>query len=366
MKPKKDISRKRYRSCLSATILLLCGFIYLFSSCEQEFDGSDEDSLRPTGEMVTVNFTVNEKDFGGNEVAFRNKNVQTTALESSQENDRSLFGEVGEGFPLNELSEVIPIAENLYMHAILKEEVAPVKLRAAPLDAGTKVRVVAYESPGYTTNAGYTDYEVSGGGILIPLSAPLTVAAGTYKFVCYSYNDATSMPVFADMTAAIASRNLLWGSTTAAVSPGSNTVQILLAHLFSQIRLHVHLNHVVGNIITDIQGAGYDHTFPALVVQSGALVLGTSGQIPFVWPSGAGTASEWYSIYHHVHTNGSPPVVTINSLMIDTNLHTGPWTINYSTPLAPGYDYTLSIYFTKDGILCGDLESPSSGTWGNY
>ena len=238
-------------------------------------------------------------------------------------------------------------------------------MRAALLNTGTKVRVVAYEDLS-GVKAGHADYLISDEGTLIPLSNSLSVAAGTYKFVCYSYNDATPMPAFADITAAIASRDLLWGNTIANISSAAATVHILLEHKFSQIRLHVSMHHAAGNIISDIQGAVFDHTFPTQTVQSGLLVTGTSGLIPFAWPSGAGTAPEWYSTYHHIYTNGSPPSVTINYVMIDTTPYTGPWTINYSTPLVPGYSYTLSVYFTKDGILCGDLESPSSGTWGNY
>jgi hypothetical protein len=357
MKPKIDISRRRYMSCLPATIWLLSGFMYLFSSCERE-DGNVSPS---TGEMVTVNFTVNEKAFGVNEVNLKNQ----TSPDPSLERETSLSGDIGEGFPSNELSEIIPITENLYMHAILKEEAAPVKLRFSTLDAGTKVRVVVYESPGYTTKAGHADYEISGSGTLIPLSAPLMVATGTYMFVCYSYNDTDPMSSFADITSAVTSRDLLWGSTTTAVSTTNGFVHILLEHLFSQIKLHVSLNHAAGSVINDIQGVVFDHTFPTLVVQSNTLTTGTNNQIPFVWSSGAGNASEWYSINHYVYTNGSAPVVTIDNMTIDSNLYAGQ-TINFITPLAPGYTYTLFIYFTKDGILCGDLETPSSGTWGNY
>ena len=317
MKPKKEISRRHYLSYLPATVMLICGFMYLFASCERE----DDDVSPSTREMVTLNFTVNEKDFGVNDVTFRSKTV-------------------------------------------------PKSLRVVPLNADTKVRVVAYETPpDYTTKVSYADYKISGSGALIPLSAPLTVAAGTYKFVIYSYNDTVSMLPFADITAAITSRDLLWGSTTTAVSTTTDNVHILLEHLFSQIKLHVSLNHAVGSIINDIQGAVFYHTFPALVVQSGTLVQGTTDRIPFEWLSSAGYTSEWYSTNHHVYTNGNYPVVSIDNVTIDSNLYnTGlPWIINYySMPLASGYSYTLSVYFTKDGILCGDLESPSTGAWGDY
>ena len=321
---------------LNMVFILLGGLLF---SCGQEgdFPGNDGDkSSLPTGEPVTVNFTVNENSF--------------SPVTIRKWADSPPWGE---------------------LERALQEEDAPVKLRADQLSTGIKIRVIAYESPG-TTTVSYADYEVAAGGVLIPDGTPpMVVPAGAYRFVAYSYNNTDPMPAFADMTAAIDTCDLLWGETPAPVTvgPANHTVYILLEHWFSQIKLHVKLNHAVGNTIQEINFATVNHTYPTLEVSTGNLIAGTSSQIPSDWSSGINTATDWYSIEHHVFTGGGPPVVTIGSVKIDGTTHTGPsgtWTLTYNTPLASGHEYTLYIYFTADGIICGDLESPTSTPWGDY
>jgi len=48
-----------------------------------------------------------------------------------------------------------------------------------------------------------------------------------------------------------------------------------------------------------------------------------------------------------VNTNGNPPSLTIGSVVINNVLYNGPYTVNYSTPLAAGKEYTLNVNFTK-------------------
>ena len=333
------------------TIVLLLG-VLLFS-CDQEgiFSGNDgDDSSLPAGDLFVVNFLVNENSF----------NSPLTPR-------RAYAGEAEEVSIL--ISPLLGELERaVYMHVIIKEEVAPVKLRATKLTMGTKVRVIAYEGPGYTTKVDHADFIVAEGGVLMPDGTyVLALQAGTYRFVAYSYNNADAMPAYADITAAIDAVDLLWGEAIETVGPGNNAVYLLLEHLFSQVKLHAVLHHAVGDIIYDLD-ASVSHTIPTLEVMIPDLIsTGSSALIPFAWPDGAGFASNWYSKNHQVYTDGSPPVVTVGSVDIDGTTYTGgPWTINYATPLVPGHEYILSVYFTADGILCGDLESPDFGTWGNY
>jgi len=360
-KTSEEVLVKHKKTCLFTTVLLLCGCAYLFSSCGTEDDVSGNGNqyhLPASGAPVTVSFTVGESDFVSNGMS-----VRSTAPYPH------------EGTLVEETVVLIspPKGESegaVYMHALLKEEVEPVKLRAGQLNTGAKVRVVAYEDTGsgYIDKIGHADYVVAGGGVLImDGTLPLTVPAGTtYRFVAYSYNNADPMLTFADMTAAIDPCDLLWGETLpVTVGPGHNTVYILLEHLFAQVKLHVELHHTVLNRIEGIQTANVSHTFPALEVSTGGLIAGSSSQIPFVW-SGVDPASNWYSINHQIYTAGGYPAVTIGNVEIDGTIYSGPWAITYNTPLAPGHEYTLYIYFMEDEILCGVLESPEFDTWGNY
>ena len=353
------MARKRSKYYLYVIILL---FGKLLFSCEQEGiipGNNDDNSSPPTGEFVTVNFTVSENNFSP--ITLRKRDAPSNSPEGRvyypSDNEEGILISSSSG--------------NIYMHAILKEEVTPVTLRASKLIMGTKVRVVAYEDKGlgYIDRVGSADYTTATDGNLLPDGTPpLTVTSGSnYRFVAYSYNNTDAMPTFADTTAAIGSVDLIWGENTVLIGPGNNSVYILLEHLFSQVKLHAVLNHAVGDYIFDLD-ASVSHTIPKLDVMTPDLVsTGSSAQIPFAWPDGAGFASNWYSKNLQIFTDGSPPVVTVGSVNIDGTPYYGPFpSINYTTPLAAGYEYTLYLYFTTDGILCGNLESPPPDTWGNY
>jgi len=71
---KKQLSIMRYILCIYAFVLL-GGFMILLTSCEQEEDSSGnrkEVLIPPTGEPVTVNFTIGEREYGNNGVSIRN------------------------------------------------------------------------------------------------------------------------------------------------------------------------------------------------------------------------------------------------------------------------------------------------------
>ena len=65
-------TNKCYVFFLFAVVLLLGGFMYLFSSCEREENNGGETPALPTGEMVAVNFAVSEAVFGEDKMAIRN------------------------------------------------------------------------------------------------------------------------------------------------------------------------------------------------------------------------------------------------------------------------------------------------------
>ena len=353
-KTSEELLIKRKKSCIFTNVLLFCGFMYFFASCEKGYDisgNSNEHSLSK-GEPVTVNFMVSENNFN-NPITSRKGEASSNSPEG-----------IGGSFLISGESE-----EAIFMYAVLKEEVTPIQLRAEILNTGTKVRVVAYTDTGsgYIDMAGFADFEVAAGGVLLPDGPSMTVPVGTCRFVAYSYNNADPMPAFADMTVAIDPLDLLWGETLPiTVGPGNNTVYLLLEHWFSQVKLHVELHHTTLNKITDVQVANVNHTFPELEVNTGNLIAGTTGQIPFVWQSGQNAASDWYSIDHQIFTDGGYPVVTIGNVVIDGTTYPGPWEITYNTPLTCGHQYTLHIYFMEDEILCGELESPELDIWGDY
>ena len=322
-KTRELISTKCYVSCLFVAILLMGG-CNLLSSCE---DNVSEGNVAPEslpGVPVTVNFTVSESDLGADLVV-----TPKSAVRAGME------------------TTVVPIAEGLYMQATLHEEVTSVRLRSA-LMADTKVRVVVYSGASYTD---HTDYVAIANGALQPIGNPLILPSGSYRFVAFSFNDTTTMSLpFADPTASIDSRDVIWGDTTVTVNTTNATVHIILGHLFPQVRLQAVLNPLAGSIINAISGARVRHTFPELSINSGVLtpVIPTmTDTVHFSWLPSA-VPDVWQSNYRPIYTNGSGLFVEIDSVMINGTLYSNTgtgWTLNYNTPLIPGHEYTLLVNF---------------------
>ena len=324
---------KRYNSCLFVSTVLICGIMGVFSSCgSDDVTGSKVVPESLPGEPFIVNFTVSESVLGTGWVATRNASPNPS---------------VGAGFARPPETAVVPIADDLYMYATLKEEDAPINLRAAAkLTTDTKVRVVAYPGAGSPVHA---DYEITANGVLQPIGNALAVtSSGSYSFVAYSYNDTNTMPVFTDPTAPIASRDVIWGKENVAISPANPNVHINLDHLFAQVKLQAEVDPYLGNNINQISDARFLHTFPVLTVQTGLLTPGSTDTVHFTWPSGAIPASIWNSNYHPIYTDGGKPVVEIESIEIDNVPYSnGPYIVNYNTQLDAGKEYTLYVRFVK-------------------
>ena len=348
-------------------ILAFSSFIYLFSSCELEEDIADnrrEVAVPANGELVTVNFTVGERDHANFDVAVR----VAQPLSDSQPPfaDSPYKAEENGGIYILVENAVVSVAEDLYMSATLQESSPAVRLRAASLEPGRKARVVAYQIVSNDTiKLAHADYEVDAGYNLVPFGTPpMTVSAGSVLFVAYSFNDVGAMPAFAETTAAIGSHDLLWGDTTVTVGPGQTSVHIILDHLFSKIKLEAEADipAPAPSLINAILGARYDHTFPTLTVHSGDLTLTAIDTIPFDWQA-SGSGRIWPSKDHFVYTHGNPPVVRINSVTIDGTPYTAPpsgWPVNYTTPLAAGREYTLYVRFTPQCIAATGISIASS------
>ena len=335
---------KCYVSRLFAVVLLFGGCMFLFCSCEREENKDAEKPAFPAGEMVVLNFAVSKAGIGENEVIVR-RGISPGIPE--REAFSSPVEEAGGG-----IQSAIHIADNVYMYSALREEEAPVTLRSMPPDIGSKVRVVAYSgSPGYATMEGHADYVViSGGALAADGTPPLTVSAGTYKFVAYSFHNTVPLEPFAATTASIPSWDAIWGDTVVTVSPVTNTVHINMEHLFSRVRVQAELDTGIGSTIYNIAVPRVSHRFPTLAVQSKALTptvaAGSSSWSPVTWTNSGG-GSTWYTHYLPVYMDGNAPSLQIDSVRIDGTLYSGPWTINYTTPAVSGKEYTLYVFFTK-------------------
>ena len=359
-----------------AIMLILICLVNLLASCEREdmpgFNG-DEPEL-PTGEPVTVNFTIGGTGFGEKDVVVRKAPFRQgstwTVLSRQVVPDKMNTGRTG--MDNRELEEV------LYMSTTLTEDNAPVRLRSALEDA--RVRILAYTVAGSDTIlTAVSDYEASSHGSLTPVGAAMTVPSGSYMFVAYSYNDTVPMPVMADTTANdIISKDLLWGKANQAVGAGNSTVFIELEHLFAKVTMNLTLDiPEAGSSIDGITNANISSYAPALIIKSGRLILNppTLGNVPFSWEfSGSGNA--WAdSKPRYVYMNGQTSVtvqfssVTIDGAPYSSNGSYTPITFPTPTPLEGGKSYTLTVHFTRGPGGCADIlyinnDTLKIGRWG--
>ena len=336
---------------LAGVTLLLCSLLFLFSSCDRAEDISSggDGTTYLTGDSVTLNFTVSEIDYSEEEIAVRSG--ATPARKTVSE------------------TKIFPLTEDLNMYISLTEDSPPVNLRALiPLDPYAKVRVVAYTGPSYDVNAGYADYEVIAGGNLIPLGAPLTLpSTGSCKFVAYSFHDSISFDAFADTTAHIASRDVLWGTTTKTIGLDSTSVHINMYHQFSRVKMEAELGPGAGTAIHDITNARISTFDPMLVVRTGDLILDPAtilmGSELFSFSSSI--SPNWPSDSLMVFMGTEMASIEIYSVTIDGTTYTGPFFADYPGLLFnAGRSYTLYVYilkgFTGPGAPRITWEPPSS------
>ena len=350
--------------CFYVYMLLFSCLTCILFSCESENISEITKAPLPfSDELISVNFTVSETGMGKNDITVHKSSVGTASPTPSKGGESSPFGGVREGFSssfggVKGGTVVIPIAEDLFMHATLREEEAPVKTRASLVASHSKVRVIAYSysdlDADYTTMEGHADYEVTASGMLTPLGANLSLpASNAYRFVAYSFHDATALAAFADTTANITAKDVLWGEVIETIT-SANPVHIRLNHLFAKVKMEASLGTGVGFHIDNITGASVSTYAPALVVATGEPVIDPPvpfmGTVPFVWSSTA-SAPTWTSEERFVFTEGECPFVELSGVTIDGTVHSGFHRVNYTSfALEAGKEYTLSVRFHKGGV----------------
>ncbi|MDR1526079.1 MAG: FimB/Mfa2 family fimbrial subunit [Dysgonamonadaceae bacterium] len=223
--------------------LLLVSLGLVVGSCEKEWPEA--------GETIPVRFLLQQAPYGEGE---------------------SLTRSSASGIEEEALS-VVPLGDNLYLHASL-EVVPPEPTRdALTFTSGTQIIVAAYKDS-ETTATDIAVYEVSSGGSIAPhVSNPeLSVPAGTYTFVAYAYDAVTSLSPLSEVTLSPANsnneENFLWGKTaTPVVIAGGNpnTVSITMARRMSKVNVEVATSPEASNYyitsISDVRvGPGYTAT----------------------------------------------------------------------------------------------------------
>ena len=155
----KNLSIVCYALCVIALLLIVCGLIFLLSSCTKEI----EDQTKPyTGTKIAVKFKFSGVTKQGNEVLTHSGSTSlsppTPLLGDSYTTsfgiDRGEFG-----------GSVMHVMDDIFMYATLKEA-QDIKLRTdtMTLSSGAKLRKVAFQHG--TIYHTHKDYTIVGNGNL--------------------------------------------------------------------------------------------------------------------------------------------------------------------------------------------------------
>jgi hypothetical protein len=355
-KRKMNISIRNYTYCVVVVIALLCGLIYLLSSCVKE-----EGNNRRDGEKMELAFTVHIGSYG-NDVVVETRSAKKTEL----------------------VSNVFRVATDVFMYATLEEE-HPVTTRATyNLNNGARVRIMAFSGgPAYTTEAGQADYTVTATG-LTPVTSDLSVATGnTYKFVAFSFNDNLNLPVHVsntgidfDATAHTVS-DLLLGITDEIPIPVPTTtvqpVELTLEHTFSRVKVEASTLDIVDPIvnINKMGGVSVSPSYSLLRLNTATRQLSPTNpgnpentftkltQWRQINPTGGWLAPdalnfrEVESDYAMIYTHAANVIsLFIDTLIVD-NTNLGHYEFRLSNinvqqlPMVAGHSYKLKLNFQR-------------------
>ena len=181
---KRSLSIWNYIIYVSIILSILGRLTILFVSCTEETIFISEEPH--SGQKITVLFSLKDVEIDDNETIINNSgdiNTQTVDIPINNE-------------PLRFTSLKID------QHSEGQEAVSN-------LTEGAKLRIVAYL--GGTTYRDHADYTIVGG--ILTAENHLQVYVGSYKFVAYSHNNSTTLPLHHDCSIAEIdpSIDLLWG-----------------------------------------------------------------------------------------------------------------------------------------------------------
>jgi hypothetical protein len=312
----KPTSRFRHPWRLLSLALSL-GAAFLFFSCDKETPNGDI----PSGELLRIKFVLGDAAYDSEATLARGYNAEPAGPERA----------------------VVNLFDDWYMYATLEADPVSPTRAATPLAENTKLRIIAYQENSMVSTAEYVvkdkklEPTIFGRGI--------SISAGKYRFVAYSYNTQEELPYAADVLVS-PNKDLMWGSTPeTTISKNDEVVPIAMKHKFSQMTVKINTeafngtHNKIKKIASTVLFPGYT---ASLQVTSGTLQPKTTAEQAFsnVW-QGINT-SEITSTPRPVYTAGSDyTFIDIGPIQMDDNFRLESVTARFVKQLKPGVSYTL-------------------------
>jgi hypothetical protein len=343
IKREKKSSLRPFFGCVGvATVLLMMGL----TSCEKDVVNG----------AIRLNFTISDLSYGSEET----RSAGRMQMEPE--------------------TVVVPVHDELHLYATLEEEVDAPLRATEPLEVGTRLRIVAYDSSAHLVDN--FEYEVTNSsGAIKPVGSAtgLTLPSpGSYTFVVYSLNTAAALSYSATLgpySPNTAGDDLLYVKVEdVAIVVGDNNVPIVMKHAFSRVTLKATTDNLSGTPdINDLEAAlaGYE-----AMLHDGMIVNGAAEYQAFASFSPLGTTTVT-GARRMVYTGGeSITSIKITSVTIGTTTRANLLPIQFNQKLDPGKSYTLrisfknlvwaksNIYWVKTGTYDDDEDSVADGDVG--
>jgi len=327
--------------CGCSALMLLCGLIVLIHSCERD------NNVSYPGKKLGLHFTIEKANYGANKLVTR---------------DHS---------DMNPETVVVPLGDDLYMYASLEaDREDQTRAGSSPLSDGTKLRIVAYlDGSAYHAHA---DYTISNGALVS--DTVLSVAPGNYKFVAYSFNSSTVLPVHSEILPDIDPVNdLLWGcyplsGTYPVTETTHEEISITLSHLFAQATVQATTNEIGNIAITHIDSVSIIPGKKAnLTVNTGLRPAGSDAAQYFssIWP-GINTATVTANKPRTVFT-GDANFTTVNIGNLSLAGYAAPFknlTATFIQAMEKGHSYTFKVSFKKiSDVMIDDVPPANFLMW---
>lgn len=263
----------------------------------------------------------------------------------------------------------VPFGEEMALVNIRREDAAPQTRAVTPLNAGVKFRVLAYLNSVSTSNfKASADYEVLEGGGVSLIAGGLNLSAGTYQFVCYSYNNSATLPDFdgAQHTVVTGIPNgtdFIRAQVSQAVSGNSQTLNISFYHVCSQLKVRVDASGTGSNVTSSLatlsglenSTASWDVTTSVLSVQSGAAL-----DMQFIWNA---PAAQVVDSDPKVLMPLANKKLTLNftNITVGDKAYTNKKIVLEGVTLTQGNSYTCTVTFVSGGQGGGELGGNGDG-----
>jgi hypothetical protein len=280
-----------------------CALLAAFVSCDGLNDGPGD------GPKTAVHFSAGDLESWGAETPVRGASATPRLVETAR----------------------VALEDNWVLEAGLIEEPAPAT-RAA-FSGKIVMHVIARNSAGNAI-VDEKDYVHQSNGNFQPVSTPIELNAGSYRFTAYSYNTTSAAPTtttasvtFSPYNNGTATNDLILSSTASAVSitPSGGITLPTLQHQFSQVRYSTSSSGSVS-----MSSVSLTNNYTTTLTKAGA-----------TFAKAATNAQTLSTSYRIVYTNGNPPALNVSGTINGTPFSNVA--VQYKTALAPGKSYTLQI-----------------------